>query len=119
MNAAAHRLGAALTVGGFSAYNEYQKSGEISAQPLLHAGLAAACGTLPDLLEPAHHPNHRQFFHSFAFASATAYGLYRAFQWQPEEPWQKHLRTLTLIAGGAYLVHLAMDATTPKSLPLT
>lgn len=118
MNAATHRLGAALTIGGFSAYKEYLESGEISAKPLAHAGVAAACGTLPDLLEPAHHPNHRQFLHSLTFAFGLGMGLYHVHKWQPEEPWQKHLRTLTLIAGGAYLVHLAMDATTPKSLPL-
>ena len=118
MNAAAHRLGAALTVGGFSAYNEYQKNRELSAKPLVDAGLAALCGTLPDLLEPAHHPNHRQFFHSLTFASVTAYGLYRAYQWEAESDWEKLLRTLAIVGSSAYLIHLAMDATTAKSLPL-
>jgi hypothetical protein len=31
--------------------------------------------TVPDLIEPAIHPHHRQFFHSWLFAGALAYGV--------------------------------------------
>jgi inner membrane protein len=75
-------------------------------------------GTLPDILEPATSPNHRQFFHSWAFAALLAYGVYRAYRWEPEPASEKVLRALCLIAGGAYLVHVALDATTKRSLPL-
>jgi len=116
-NAAAHRLGAALTIGGISAYVE-NKNGENTAKPLAHATLAGILGTLPDLLEPASHPNHRKSFHSVAFAGLLNYGLYWLQQWETEDDFQALAKTVGLIAGGAYLVHLAMDATTPKSLPL-
>lgn len=117
-NAATHRFGAALVVGGFSAYSEYKK-GENSAKPLAHSAFAAACGTLPDILEPALNPNHRQFFHSFGFAGFLGYGLYQLHQkWQPQDEVEKVVKNVALIAGSAYLIHLAMDSTTPKSLPL-
>lgn len=116
-NATTHRLGAAIAIGGISAYGENRK-GKNTAMPLAHATLAGILGTLPDLVEPACHPNHRQFFHSFAFACLMGYGLYRLHQWETEDDFQALIKTLGLIAGGAYLVHLAMDATTAKSLPL-
>lgn len=75
-------------------------------------------GTLPDLVEPAHHPHHRQFFHSVAFAALLGYLGYKLYRWKPDEQWQQVVRMLGLVAIGAYLVHLSMDAVTPKSLPL-
>ena len=117
-NAATHRLGAALVVGGFSAYSE-NKKGESSSKPLAHAAFAAACGTLPDILEPALNPNHRRFFHSVGFSGLLGYGLYQLHQkWQPQDEVEKVIKNMALIAGSAYLIHLAMDSTTPKSLPL-
>lgn len=116
-NAIVHRTGAALAIGGVSAYSE-KKNGEITATPLAHASLGWLLGTLPDVIEPACHPNHRQFFHSFAFAGMLGYGLYQLSQWETEDEFKKLVKTLGLIAGSAYLVHLLMDATTPKSLPI-
>ena len=75
-------------------------------------------GTLPDVIEPAINPHHRQFFHSLIFAGVVGYGLCRLYQWEPGSPELKALRMVGLIAGGAYLVHLALDATTKRSLPL-
>ena len=37
-------------------------------------------GTLPDLLEPALHPNHRQFFHGVLFAAGVSIALYKLYQ---------------------------------------
>ena len=116
-NAAAHRLCAALAIGSLSTHAENRK-GEYTAKPLAHATLAAIFATLPDLIEPACHPNHRRFFHSVVFAAVLGHGLYRLNQWETHDDLQKLLKTLGLIAGGAYLIHLAMDATTAKSLPL-
>jgi inner membrane protein len=86
--------------------------------PLVAAGLGAGCGTLPDLLEPALHPNHRQFFHSVVFAALVGVGLYKAYNWEPQSTSESILRTIVLIGGVSYLVHLAMDSATRKSLPL-
>lgn len=83
------------------------------------AGVAAACmPSLPDLLEPAVHPNHRQFFHSVTFAGLIGVGIYRAYRWQPENDWEKLARAAILVTGAAYLAHLLVDATTAKSLPM-
>jgi len=80
--------------------------------------LAGACGTLPDILEPALNPNHRRFFHSLGFAGLLGYGAYKLYKWQPEDENYQLLKQIGLVIGAAYLINLAMDATTPKSLPI-
>lgn len=89
-----------------------------SKHPLVAAGLAAGCGTLPDILEPALHPNHRQAFHSVAFGALLGMGLYKVYCREPGTLPETMMRSAVLVAGTAYLVHLVMDATTRKSLPL-
>ena len=116
-NGPTHRLGAAVVVSGFALAAESDQA-EPTAKPIAAAGLAYLTGTLPDILEPAFHPNHRQFFHSLGFAGVVGYGLYKAHQWEPETETDKWLRFACLAVGGAYLVHLAMDSTTPKGLPV-
>lgn len=117
MNAAAHQLTAGLAVGLYLADGE-QKGETATVQPLV-GGIAAAMLTkLPDLLEPATTPNHRQFFHSVAFASLLGVGLYKLHQWQPEEAADKFWKALGLLSISSYLIHLALDATTARSLPL-
>ena len=116
-NTTAHRLGAALVIGGSLACYEHQNNRSTLA-PAGHALLAGLLGILPDLIEPASHPNHRQFYHSIGFACVLGYGLYRLYQWETDDIWHKRLKTLGLVAGSAYLVHLAMDATTARSLPI-
>lgn len=86
--------------------------------PVIAGGLASVLTNLPDWIEPATNPHHRQFFHSLVFAGGVAYGLKRAYQWIPQDDRERLLRHLLLIAGGAYLVHLALDACTKRSLPL-
>lgn len=112
-----HRVVAGVGIGIVIAYKE-SHTGESTAWPFLGSGLGALFGTLPDILEPAYHPNHRQFFHGLVFAAVLGYFGYKFYQWKPEEPWQQTVRTVGLIAIGAYLIHLAMDATTPKSIPV-
>ncbi|MDI1301000.1 MAG: metal-dependent hydrolase [bacterium] len=116
-NARAHAVGAATTV-GIGLWLEEQARGVNTATPYVGTGLAAFMGSLPDLMEPAHHPHHRQFFHGVTFAVGLGYGLYRLYRWTPEEDWERLLRFVGLVAGGAYLTHLAMDATTAHSIPL-
>jgi inner membrane protein len=83
------------------------------------AGLAASVLTkLPDLLEPATSPHHRQFFHSIAFAALLVATLYKLHQWDAHEPADKLWKGLGMITIAGYLTHLGLDATTTKSLPL-
>ena len=81
-------------------------------------GLAAFATRLPDVLEPAIHPHHRQFFHSIAFAALVGKLSYDAYRWQPETDGQELVRHLLILAGSAYLAHLALDLGTARGLPL-
>lgn len=86
--------------------------------PVLGAIIGAFAGKLPDILEPALNPNHRQFFHSITFVGMLGYVLKKTYDWKPEDNFEKVIRLMALCAGVGYLSHLALDATTPKSLPL-
>ena len=79
----------------------------------IFAVAGGAIAALPDLLEPADHPNHRALLHSVCCGGALTYGAFgkHSERWPDDD---KHaIRTGAL----AYLSHLALDAGTPKSLP--
>ncbi len=116
-NALAHRTGAAVLVGGYLLAREGQE-GKITHVPVTGSILASICTNIPDWLEPAVNPHHRQFFHSFAFAAMVGGGMYKLSQWETQTDGEKFLKFCLMIAGGAYLTHLAMDACTKRSLPL-
>lgn len=88
------------------------------AHPLVGGTASALLASLPDVIEPAIHPHHRQFFHSIAFAGMVGYGLYRAYHWKPETDGQELLRNAALLAGSAYLLHIAADLFTARSIPV-
>lgn len=116
-NALTHQSVAALVVGGWLAQLEV-KEGKKTKAPLGGAVLAAICTNLPDMLEPAIHPHHRQFFHSLAFVGLIGFGMYKLYEWETKTDQEKLLKFCLLVAGGSYLIHLAMDACTRRSLPL-
>jgi len=117
-NAATHALFAAAMVGGAHAVHDLQRHGQLTAAPLLTGGMATVLASLPDWIEPATNPHHRQFFHSFVFGGVVVYVTYRLYRWETESPWQEFLRWLGMVAGGAYVVHLICDSGTPRSLPM-
>ena len=117
-NAATHRLASCIGVFAIYAAHEYGERGEISIEPFAAAGLAAASARVPDILEPALHPNHRQFFHSFAVAGLVGYGMYKVYEWEPKDELGKIARFAGLVVGASYLIHLICDAGTPKGLPV-
>lgn len=116
-NALTHQTVAALAVGGWIAQLEAKERKKTIA-PLAGAALATMLTNLPDMLEPAIHPHHRQFFHSLAFAGLIGLGLCKLYEWETKTDQEKLLRFCLLVAGGSYLIHLAMDACTRRSLPL-
>ena len=116
-NRNAHQLAAALFIGSVCLHSERNQQ-NATAKPLVGAMLGAALTNLPDILEPAHHPNHRQFFHSVAFASALGVATQKAFAWKTNCSRDEAIRFTLLVGAGAYFVHLLLDANTPKSLPL-
>lgn len=114
---------------------------------LLGASISSAFSShLPDLLEPATHPNHRSTFHSKLFLgvialfawpkieaarweqlriaedcrqnAASSTLLYVQMYWQQEA--QRHEIYAGLLGGliPGYASHLLADAQTPKGLPL-
>ncbi len=44
--------------------------------------------------------------------------MYKIWKWEAKDEFGGLLKTVGLIAGSAYLIHLIMDSSTPKSLPL-
>jgi inner membrane protein len=115
-NALIHKSAAALTIGGWIAQLE-AKEGNRTMAPLGGASLAYMTTNLPDMLEPAIHPHHRQFFHSFVFASMLGLGMYKLYKWETKTGQEQFLKFSLLAVGGSYLIHLAMDACTSRSLP--
>jgi len=116
-NGPTHQLTAAALVGAMCIHAERDKQ-NMSARPIVGAVLAAKFTKLPDILEPAIHPNHRQFFHSVAFASLLGVAGYKIYKWNPDNLFDEAIRFALMVALGAYGIHLLLDASTPKSLPL-
>jgi len=119
MNGPTHQFAGAMAALAITQNDTSEKSCALH-HPAAAISVGAFLGRLPDMIEPAlGNPNHRQFFHSFGFAGLLGYGLYQLHQkWQPQDEVEKVAKNIALIAGSAYLIHLAMDSTTPKSLPL-
>jgi membrane-bound metal-dependent hydrolase YbcI (DUF457 family) len=116
-NGSTHRLAAALVVGSACLYTEINQPAK-SAKPFVGAGLAAMLTNLPDIIEPASHPNHRQFFHSLAFAGLLVLATRKVYNWKTDNSFDEAVRFVLLVGSGAYLVHLLLDSGTAKSLPV-
>lgn len=117
MNRTTHQLVAGAAVGIYLAKRE-SATGATTIKPLLGSAAAAFFTNLPDILEPATSPNHRAMFHSLAFAALLGTCLYQLNQWQTETELESLLKGAGMLAVSAYLIHLALDFTTAKSLPL-
>lgn len=114
-NAIAHRTVAAV-LAGVAIFNIEAKEGKQTFAPIGGSILAAICTNLPDKLEPAIHPHHRQFFHSLFFAGLVGYGMHKTYEWNPDAEFDKFMRFCLLVAGAGVLIHLAIDSATPRSI---
>ena len=79
------------------------------------AGYGAIGGTIalvPDMIEPASHPNHRAFFHSATCGGIAVYAPHG----EHAQKWEPAARHLAQSVCWCYVSHLEADATTPKSL---
>ena len=132
---------------GFAAYRSREQDLPKMLLETIGGGVGGYFGSrLPDMIEPAMCPGHRQFAHSVAAGSGVAYSLYRLL-----EEWEKGCRSraqyygdkrneefaswfqklsyaileifFRIVAGGlgglgaGYISHLALDGRTPKGLP--
>jgi membrane-bound metal-dependent hydrolase YbcI (DUF457 family) len=82
---------------------------------LLAAAVGAVGGLLPDILEPATTPSHRQFFHSYSAALLLGLGNI----WISRNPdLTQELKTTVHLASVGFYSHLLADAQTPMRLPM-
>jgi len=78
-------------------------------------GITFAC--LPDILEPASNPNHRQFFHSILVLAILIGLLFIIFKKSGKE--NEFPDVLLKIITASYASHLVLDFRTQKCLPIT
>ncbi|WCL55545.1 metal-dependent hydrolase [Gimibacter soli] len=116
-NRVEHEIIGAIAGGTVAALNNDAKD-QYAVNFAAGAFLGKVAARLPDLLEPAIHPNHRGFFHSWLFLSVLGAGMVKLWEWEPEATNQKVLKWALLVTGAAYASHLLRDSITPKSLPI-
>lgn len=90
--------------------NQYYDLGEVLAA----AVGGGVSGVMPDKIEPATNPHHREFFHSVLFAAGLGKSTTEIDRLDLTEKQKAMAKSLS----AGYLSHLAADATTPKRLPL-
>jgi len=86
---------------------------ELFGYTAVGAGVGVIGGVLPDLLEPATTPNHREFFHSVVLGIAICGSLIAV----RNSPISAEDKLVLLSLGLGYLTHLALDGGTPNGLP--
>lgn len=115
-----HMVGGALAAGFVNVAVQFDK---VSADPnrefdwielLLCCAVGAGAACLPDLLEPATSPNHRNSCHSLAAAALVAWLM----SGKHVKDLPPEIRALLVAGGTGYLSHLALDGLTPKCIPL-
>lgn len=115
-----HLVGGAITAGAVNAAVQW---GTMAADPryrfdweqlLACCAAGAATALLPDILEPACHPNHRKFFHSLAAAAVVAWMM----SGKHTDEYSAALKALVTAAGLGWLSHVFLDALTPKCVPI-
>jgi membrane-bound metal-dependent hydrolase YbcI (DUF457 family) len=121
--AAGAGLGAAV-LGIWEIIAQYQKIqrgeqavidwGGIAVSSFVGAVVGGAFGVLPDVLEPATCFEHREFFHSLAFAIIAAGGIHQLLK-RIQHPM---VRCIVIAAAVGYGSHLGLDARTIQGLPI-
>lgn len=93
--------------------NEKITLGDVVASAIIGGLSGSVGGVLPDLLEPATHPNHRGVMHSsLALVGAGSLPFIQSVQ-----NTDLYSRIVINSFSIGYVSHLIMDASTPKSLP--
>jgi len=111
-----HFLTGALVGAGIHAIESRRNGEPVTFSDLAIFSLGGgimAC--LPDMLEPADHPNHRQFFHSLLALGLIGCGLDNTLKNGNCDERQKRVYK---VLAGAYGSHLLLDISTPKGLPI-
>lgn len=117
-NGATHTFTAALAIGGAALVTADKDQANAISKVAISGTAGALASKLPDLLEPALNPHHRQFFHSIVFAAGLGLAAYKLYKWEPQGKKEEWMRVLLLAGLSGYLLHLLMDGCTPRSLPM-
>ncbi len=114
-NSKSHILtGAVIGLGAYTVWKYVHKE-EIKLSGILSSLLVGGfCGLLPDLIEPALHPNHRSVFHSVAALTGLSYAGYKVIR----APWRPESKSHVIVMLVSYASHLLLDSRTPKGLPV-
>jgi len=118
MRAAAHAAISGVSAFAMVAILKERHPGARLPHPAFAGTVAALASGLPDVLEPANTPHHRQFCHSLAFAGVMTSGMKKLYDWVPATPGEVFVRDVLLSIGFGYMAHLCADATTAMGLPL-
>jgi inner membrane protein len=118
MRASAHAAISGASTFAMVSLIKHQNPAARLPHPCFAALVAALASGLPDVLEPATSPHHRQFCHSAAFAALVTSGMKKLYDWVPVTPAEALMRDALLGVGLGYLAHLFADATTAMGLPL-
>lgn len=116
-SAAAHYAGG-LGAGLMTAFLDQNPAEERLMLSAIVTASAVVGSKLPDVLEPAIHSHHRQFFHSLLVLGGAAYAAYWLWKWRPETTEQRCLRAALCGLLVGYCSHLGMDLLTPRGLPV-
>jgi membrane-bound metal-dependent hydrolase YbcI (DUF457 family) len=116
MNFKGHAIAGVVTAGVWELGDTLVKNEQFDWASLGLSGLGGLLGSmLPDILEPAYHPNHRSLAHSWSAAGTMVWFAISVIQSETASARQKAFWRSFLLGA---LSHLALDACTPKSLPL-
>jgi membrane-bound metal-dependent hydrolase YbcI (DUF457 family) len=118
MRAAAHTAISGVSAFAMVALIKQQNPAARLPHPAFAALVAALASGLPDVLEPATSPHHRQFCHSAAFAALVSLGMKKLYDWVPATSDEALIRDVLLSVGFGYMAHLCADSTTAMGLPL-
>lgn len=116
-SAATHRL-VGVSAGIATAFLDQNPEDERLA---LGTILVASClmgSKFPDVLEPAIHTHHRQFFHSLIVLVGVAGAAMWLWRWRPQTLELRCLRASLCGFFIGYGSHLSMDSLTPRSIPV-
>lgn len=108
-------IGAGIGVAAWLVYCKLADRPVKLLETALAAGVGAIGGLVPDLLEPALHPNHRQFFHSYVASGLLVVANHHVLRNREIDP---ALRAAVHLGSLGFASHLLADAGTPKGLPL-
>lgn len=118
MRASAHTAISGISAFAMVALIKQQYPAARLPHPAFAALVAALASGLPDVLEPANSPHHRQFCHSAVFAALVTSGMKKLYDWVPATTGEALMRDVLLGVGFGYMAHLCADATTAMGLPL-